>query len=58
MCTRVHIFVSVSVCVCVCVCVWSALLGLVWLKPRPEACFPFPLPSFSASVDSGRERQS
>ena len=55
MCTCVHI--SVSVCVCVCVCVWSALLGLAWLEPSPLACFPSPPPSFSASVDSGRDGQ-
>lgn len=52
----------VHTCACERVCVWPALLGLGWpLRSKSSessgACFPAPSPSFSVSVDSGRDRQ-
>lgn len=55
---RIAVSVSVWVCECVCARARPVLLGLVWPTLTPVACFPAAPPSFSVSVDSGRDRQT
>lgn len=52
-CVCVHTCMHICAGTCVRVCVWPALL-----EQSSVACFPAPPPSFSASVDSGRDGQS
>lgn len=57
-CTYACVHTCVCECVCVCVHMWPVLPGLVWPMLTPVACFPAAPPSFSVSVDSGRDRQT